>query len=134
MMTAFFFTLGIAISFLQWQGICMDDNESTKQFVEQSERVGWNASKKMLYRQEIIAFGVTAAFLFLAAILFTSPVGKMICFALSFSLPFRLDRYIQSVRSAKTVQEFIAASKPRKQAEWAQFLATSFLTVTPLFL
>ena len=53
MMTAFFFTLGIAISFLQWQGICMDDKESAKQFIEQSEQVGWDASKKMLYRQEI---------------------------------------------------------------------------------
>lgn len=134
MMTAFFFTMGIAISFLQWQGICMDDNESTEQFLEQSERVGWDASKKALYRQEIIVFGVTAIFLFLAAFLFTSPVGKMICFALSFSLPFRLDRRIQSVRSAKTAQEFMTASKPHKRAEWAEFLVTSFLTVSPLFL
>lgn len=134
MMTAFFFTLGIAISFLQWQGICMDDKESAKQFIEQSEQVGWDASKKMLYRQEIFVFGVTALFLFLAAFLFTSPIGKMICFALSFSLPFRLDKRIQSVRSAKTVQEFMTASKPRKRAEWAEFLVTSFLTVSPLFL
>lgn len=134
MMTAFFFTLGIAISFLQWQGICMDDKESIKQFVEQSERVGWDACKKTLYRQETIAFGVTALFLFLAAFLFTSPVGKMICFALSFTLPFRLDKRIQSVRSAKTVQEFMTASKPRKRAELAEFLVTSFLTVSPLFL
>lgn len=133
-MTAFFFILGLVLSFLQWQGICMDNKASTEQFMKWSEQVGWDAGKKTLYLQETIVFGVTATFLFLAAFLFTSLFGKMICFALLLSLPFGIDGRIQSVRSAKTAQEFMLASKPRKRAEWAQFLVTSFLTVTPLFL